>query len=525
MLEIPHDYLWELEASFPHNPFPRLFFTMATTSDANANRKPANVMFWAYRPGSTWNSRCNDLVATGPTHSAPANPEPAFCTNAHWTCLCSAKRRCTCLTPNCGMERHQGDIPSDASQTHDQSLEKVPMTGFENRSVMSTAELTSNCNSTVHHKQQFTLDEATIHARMCHFKDTKCLPASIQGTTSASETNSLFSPWSASDLNDFKAWASSEAATLNMCHMSGAVMTVCPPVAPDTSSKQGTPSTTTASAPSAAGMINNLTTLSQACPCTFSQDPKGHGHILPSMWAAAPWDGTPVDPIGKMKEELCTFLKPAEHSLVIRGIHDLFYQVNPFGDNQNPTVAEIDNWNMEVARHFGRMFGTATPVNLDARLTLEARWASERKHAEDWDVAHPLDCNGTTTKGGPCGPCYDGGTPVDASGGHCGAAFWPSASDRQLATAAPPHLDDTTKCPELSNCNTRNSKAEGASAVGLSAPWSSKLASIITNWICTEGHTGHPGPYVNHATTRERIDFAWWCEDGMTGVAFRGKHS
>jgi len=419
--KMPHDCLWPLEMSFPFN-FHNAFFHSAFFPGAvKANTAPANAVLHACRPGGPLNSTWNKTnPAPADQHASPnhPNPSPAVLTSRNWENLCHTKWRTV-------HARHATTPCADAASCA-AMLDKVPAIGFKNGSVVSTAELTSNYNSAILFKEQFTSEETKIHACMCCFKDTKFLPTSIQSATSASDANPLFSPWSVSDLNDLKAWALSEDTTVNMHHMSGAAMTACLPHA---SLKQWTPSTTTTSAPSAADIVNNLTTTSQACPRTFSQDPKGHGHILPSMWAAAPWDGAPTDPIGKTNEELCAFLKPANgHNLVIRGIHDLFCQVNPFNDNQNPTVAEIDNWNIEVVRHFRRMFGTSTPVNLDARLTLDALWASERKHTQDWDSACRPDCGGSTTKGGPCGPCFNGGTPVDTSGGHCGAAFWPSES-------------------------------------------------------------------------------------------------
>jgi len=46
---------------------------------------------------------------------------------------------------------------------------------------------------------------------------------------------------------------------------------------------------------------------------------------------------------------------------------------------------EIDQWNLEVTRHFRALFGS-TPVNLDPRLHLQARWVSERKFTTYWLV-------------------------------------------------------------------------------------------------------------------------------------------
>lgn len=533
-LEIPFDYLWGLEVSFPYNPFPRLFFTMFTTTAVNATTKPANIVFYAYRAGTAWNARWPGVSVAGPETPVPPNPDPTHYNSAHWTYVYQAKWRYTNQVPNYGIERYGSlPYPSDTQQNYAQQLEKVPMTGFLNGGVMSIAQLTTNYDNTIHYKTQFTLDEAKETAYMYYFKDTRYLPASIQTAVTGADINPLFSSWSASDVTDFKAWALVNATTTNKYHSAPAVQGTCipdpgdpggPPPTPAVGN-QYTPDFTSGGSMTEAEMIDGITAASQAADYIFSQDPDGHSQITPTMWANAKWDGVAIDPTAMTQADLCTWIKPVqeESHLVIRGIRDLFYEVRPFVDDSNPTPREIDLWNIEVVRHFRRMFGIATPVNLDARLDLEARWASERKYTQDWDGLYPLDCGGGTTKGGPCGPCFDGGTPVDTAGGHCGAAFWPDSGDRAAYISADPYLDNTTDYPELAGYTVRRANAEGVSATGVEVPWSLKLASIIANWICAEGYSGHPGPYVNPATARTTMGFDWWY-DGGASVAFRGKY-
>ena len=532
-LEIPFDYLWGLEVAFPYNFYPRLFFTQFTANAVNADTKPANVVFWAYRPGQAWNPRWDAITVTGPT--TPPNPDPTHYTDAHWNYIYRTKWRYTTDTPNYGIERYTTPpYAPDTQQSYVNSLPKVPMTGFLNGAVSSIAELTSKYNSTIHYKLQFTLDETKENAYMYYFKESRYLPSSIQTATSAGAINPLFASWSATDLSDFKTWALNNADVTNPYFSGPALAGTCPvnpgePGGPPPTPVVGNQYTSDFSItglPTASEMMNTITSDSNSFPHIFSQDPDGLSHILPWMWQDGQWDGNPIDPTIMTNEELCEWLKPVqtETHFVIRGVRDLFYQTRPFVDDENPTPREIDLWNIEVIRHFRRMFGITTPANLDARLSLEARWASERKYTEAWDISYPLDCDGLNTKGGPCGPCWNPpGTPVDTAAGHCGAAFFPSIADRTPYINAPPFFNNTTIYPELDNYTLREGKGEGVSAITVELPWSLKFAVILANFICNEGLGGHAGPYVGPGTTRDKFGFDWWRSGA--NVAFRGKYS
>lgn len=533
-LEIPFDYLWGLELGFPFNWYNRLHFDRFTTTDIPATRKPANLVFYAYRPDGWGSSRWDAISVTGlPESPVPPNPEPGHYTDAHWTYIFQTKWRYVNQTANYGIERYATKpYPSDTHQSYAAQQVKEPMTGYIVNAVDPIGTLTTKYESTIHYKSQFTLEEAKETAYMWYFKDSKYLPSSIQTATSGSELHPAFSAWSPSDVTSFKEWAATKSETVNKYYSGPAVQGTCESspgspggVNPPVEGNQYTPNHTFTTWSTEEEMINEITAVSQASPHIFSQDPDGHSHVLPWMWDLGTWDGTPVDPSSMTQSELCVWLKPVqtENHYVIRGIRELFYEVKPFVDNEAPTPREIDLWNIEVVRHFRRMLGISTPANLDARLELEARWASERKWTQDWDAAYPLDCDGNNTKGGPCGPCWDGGTAVDTAGGHCGAAFFPNAGDRAPYLASQPYLNDVSKYPELDNYTVRRGASEGTSAIGVEVPWSLKLAMIIANWICDEGLTGHPGPYVNPVNARETMGFDWWW-NGTGGVAFRGKY-
>ena len=265
-------------------------------------------------------------------------------------------------------------------------------------------------------------------------------------------------------------------------------------------------------------MIDSQTTVSQSHPNVTSQDPDGINWIDPIHWSNSTWDGTPLNTSGKTKEEICEWISPST-PYVIKGLRERFYEVNPFADNFNPTIPEIDNWNIEVIRHFRNLFGITIPVQNNSRLYLEARWASERKYTEVWDTTYGVNNN----FGDAWGPCFNPpGTPIDIASGHCGEAFFPSTDDRNLYISTAPYYNNFTTYPELESYNNRYAQASGLSGANADVPWSIKLAFVIRAWICTEGLSGHPGPYVNPIDAREEFGCAWWYESG-SWANFRGK--
>jgi hypothetical protein len=71
------------------------------------------------------------------------------------------------------------------------------------------------------------------------------------------------------------------------------------------------------------------------------------------------------------------------------GLRKYFYKVNPFKDNKNPTVAEVDYWKVEVICHFWNLFGITTPVEPDECLFAIAHFNDERKYSQNWDEKYP----------------------------------------------------------------------------------------------------------------------------------------
>jgi hypothetical protein len=254
-------------------------------------------------------------------------------------------------------------------------------------------------------------------------------------------------------------------------------------------------------------------------------------------WKEAEWNGIPYNYIGKTKAEIHAFLRPGypANKLAIRGLEQRFYEVQPFADNYNPTVKEIDTWNLEVIRHIRRVLGVTiqsgpllgqpVPILPDPRLYIEAAWADERKHTQKWDVKYPdgVIHNGIEYFGWAPGPCYIPGsnppqkpTPYNA---HCGASFTPHGADAHLYRTSAPYFYDLTKYPELGVHGHKASFVEGLSGTGTDVPWSLRLAVIIANFIMSEGTSGHAGPFFS----RPWVGMSWKCDENGKSLAFRGK--
>lgn len=169
----------------------------------------------------------------------------------------------------------------------------------------------------------------------------------------------------------------------------------------------------------------------------------------------------------------------------------------PFADETNPTVAEIDEWNIEVIRHLRRLVGVTTPLEGDPRLYLEAQWADERRFTRVWDTEYP------GTNGSAFGPCVASGNQ------HCGASFVPSFADQA------PYL---VQYPGLAPFNFITGGTEGIGAVNTNVPWALKIVQRISHWVCSEGFSGHGGPLIS----RSKVGMSFYTEIKPDGTAASG---
>lgn len=232
----------------------------------------------------------------------------------------------------------------------------------------------------------------------------------------------------------------------------------------------------------------------------YRHDPDGIPWINRSAWIE--WDGIPINPCTSTTKQLMAFIFPKPGGVhTMRGLRELFYQKNPFADNSNPTVREIEDWNIEVIRHFRRLLGfnqTTHPVFNDKCTYNRAAWAEERARSNHWTTKYP-----SGNLDGGSGPC----TIPFSSNAHCGAAFIPDDVDQI------PY-----KCPaDMNTCV--GGGAEGVQNINTDIPWSIKMGRIIGTFLNSDGIGAHTGPFIG----RTCFGSAWYMNGGNT--VFRGKWS
>jgi hypothetical protein len=231
----------------------------------------------------------------------------------------------------------------------------------------------------------------------------------------------------------------------------------------------------------------------------FRHDPDGIPWIPRSSWVA--WDGiTTINPCTSTTAQIKAFVFPPPGGVhTMRGLRERFYEVNPFKDNQNPTVAEIEDWNIEIIRHFRRLLGfnqTTHPVYNHKCTYLRAAWSEERARSNHWTATYP------GTLDSAAGPC----TIPFSSNAHCGGGFILTPADQA------PYL-----CPANMAACTAQGGAEGIQSINTDIPWSIKIGRIIGTFLNSDGIGAHTGPFIG----REYFGSAWYMTGGST--VFRGK--
>lgn len=259
----------------------------------------------------------------------------------------------------------------------------------------------------------------------------------------------------------------------------------CPSYHPDHS----TPAT-----PSQSDTVKTITAYVNAKG--YHHDPNGIPWISAGSWV--PWDGvTTINPCTSTTAQIEAFIFPKPGGVnCMRGLRELFYKVNPYADNANPTVAEIENWNIEVIRLFRRLLGfdeATHPVSNDKCTYLKAAWATERLHTNYWTAGYP------GTQDSATGPC----TQPSSSNAHCGASFIPNPTDQT------PYL-----CPSNMAPCTNTLAAEGISNHNTDIPWSIKMSRIIGSYLHSDGIGGHTGPFVG----RPLFGSAWYIDPTKPGT-------
>ena len=254
---------------------------------------------------------------------------------------------------------------------------------------------------------------------------------------------------------------------------------------------------------SQAGQVEQITQALKADGKLRGHDPDGIHWLGRNDWVSwkkgvdSPMTPTPSN--SGRGGALYKFIFPTPNHM--RGLRDRFYEVRPFADNMNPTVAEIENWNVEVIRHYRSLMGfndTTHPVSNNKCDYLKAAWSTERFHTDKWNALYPGEPS--NPERGPCALPFD-------RNAHCGGGFIPQPQHQA------PYL-----CPSAMPPCTRANQTEGTQNAKM-VPWSIMLSRVIHSFYASDGIGAHTGPFAG----RQFFGTSWW----RTGdnVVFRGKWS
>lgn len=200
-----------------------------------------------------------------------------------------------------------------------------------------------------------------------------------------------------------------------------------------------------------------------------------HGVRKPGTWLNdvgwPTWDGVPLANICSLTAaQIASFVWPNNDVWRMRGLQQLFEQLNPFQDISNPTVAEVESWNLAVMNHYRALLGQP-PLTNSYDMFLRAQWANERKHTTVWDSDYPNDT---------CGA----GSPV-----HCGGNFIPNAAHQT------PYFTD----PSQQTVASSSSAEVVVSQSNIDWPWSVKFSRILRGIVVNDGLYAHGGPLIGRS--------------------------
>jgi len=230
----------------------------------------------------------------------------------------------------------------------------------------------------------------------------------------------------------------------------------------------------------------------------LGHDPDSVPWIPAAAWQdpSTKWDGVPFDfcsyaPHGwgdpVVMVPLCKFVFPGAG--IMRGLHDLYYNSVPipFADKYNPTIAEIDNWNIKVIQHFRDLIGFKQKVSADRCLFLRAQWSQEMAFSRIWDAKYPNDS---------CALPQNANT-------HCGGGWIPNCADQA------PYLNGGACCFKVAESESMlNSKD--------SYQWSIFMSRLLSS-MCP-GDSAHLGMFA----LREFMGISLACTGGAVSVRVKG---
>jgi hypothetical protein len=210
-----------------------------------------------------------------------------------------------------------------------------------------------------------------------------------------------------------------------------------------------------------------------------SNSPDDVKFLTPAHWAAAAWNGVDTwDACVLPVADVISGIFPNVYTM--RGLRELYYEVNPFADELHPTVIELDHWHIKVVNHYRRLLGFPEGANVamnDADMYLRAQWSGERFYTTIWDQKYPVSIRNQF------GPCLKPDPDP-----HCGNRFVPECVDQR------PYFEVSREC-----MSTADLGSEGILPVQTHLPWSIKLSTALASVVMTEKLFlgGHIGPFHN----------------------------
>lgn len=209
-------------------------------------------------------------------------------------------------------------------------------------------------------------------------------------------------------------------------------------------------------------------------------------HGIPVGGVFTPWDGvtrktvwqpstnTPEEKVA-FRQDWYDFVFPGD-SFFVRGLKELYEDVQPFADEYQPTISEFENWNHTVINHL-RYLLNLNPATMDQTLFIRQKWADERRTTRMWDEAYPGTWNCAY------GPCEDW------TNLHCGDTFYPATVAEQRCYWNDVYSGQNVTHPLV----THQSGQVGSSSVWYNGGASTAMSRTLRNWCRTGVISAHGG--------------------------------
>jgi hypothetical protein len=210
-------------------------------------------------------------------------------------------------------------------------------------------------------------------------------------------------------------------------------------------------------------------------------------HSPTATLAWTEWDGvTTMNPCTNTAQDVINYIWPNGNA-AMRGLAEVYDQVQPFLDPANPTVKEVEDWNLEVIRHFRRLMGFSeenNPLSHDQYLYYRTQIAWDRKKTDHYDSKYPGELD---SRYGPC---------IGGTWSHCGWHFVPNCEDQ-----SPYFLRNTDECFTLGS-----GEAESIlTGYGVARNWGQQMSDVIRKVFTQDGWAGH----TPQLATAKTVGLSW----------------